>query len=77
MANQLDKEALLRLRKMLPPGSVELISWKTGLTEASVRQVLYKPERYNQTVVAIAISIAEKHKLQFLKLKNKLAAIVE
>nr|WP_199082921.1 hypothetical protein [Pedobacter sp. ASV19] len=75
MQKRLTKIELKKLRRSLPAGSVELISWKTGLAESSIRQILLKSDRFNPIVIAIAISIAEKSKAQFIELKNKLKAI--
>ena len=75
MPNRLTKTELKNLRKMLPPGSLGIIAQQTGLAESSVYQVLCKPERYNQNVIGIAISIGEKYKEEFIEIKNKLKAI--
>lgn len=75
MEKKITKYELKTLRKSLPAGSVELISWKTGLSESSVKQILCKPERFNQNVITIAVSICEKYNSQYLMLKAKLKAI--
>lgn len=75
MMKRVTKTELKNLRKTLPAGSIELISWKTGLSESSVRQILFKPERFNQLVITVALSISEKYTNQYLELKNKLKSI--
>ena len=75
MPNRLTKTELKCLRKLLPHGAVGEISKETGLAESSVYQVLCKPERYNPTVIKLAISLGERHKQEFLEMKSKIKAL--
>lgn len=56
----LSKKELKKLRDNLPTGSYDKIAQNTGYTERTVRSILFYPDRYNQKVIAEALSIIEK-----------------
>ena len=75
MKKSLTKDELKHLRNLLPPGAVEKIANETGFAVSSVRQILYKPERFNKTVLDKAIALGEIARQEILEMKSKIKSI--
>lgn len=58
---KINKEELKKIRRALPEGAIEAIAGETGLCVSSIRQILFKPERFNKKVLELAVSLGERH----------------
>ncbi|MNK53057.1 hypothetical protein D3C87_720080 [compost metagenome] len=72
---RLTKRELKKLRDNLPTGSYDAIAEKTCLSFATVRAVLFYPDRYNKEVVAEALAIIEKTKQEISSQKEAIKKI--
>lgn len=58
---RLSKEELKKVRKALPEDGIDQISALTGLKASTVKQILFKPERFRKDVIAKAVELGEKN----------------
>jgi len=82
MLEKLTKEELTALRNKLRDDAFEKIANTTGKSIASVIQILYKPERFNNDVLTAALDLAEREpkeqvdpNKEILNVKNRINAL--
>jgi hypothetical protein len=72
---KLSKRELQKIRTALPTGSYDEISSRCGLGVATIKGVLFNPDRFNPTVIESALAIINEQKEKVELLKNQIKAI--
>lgn len=68
---RLNKEELKKIRKALPENAIEKLSELTGLKVSSVKQILFKPERFKKEVIERAVEMAEQNAGEINQIINR------
>lgn len=79
MYKKLSKEEVVKLRKLLPPGSYEVIATKTKQSKDSVVAVISRQLYYNESVIKAALNhLAKKaNEMMTLVAKSKNRATID
>jgi len=72
---KVSKETLEKIRKALPQNAIQMIAEKTGLKANTVRQILFKPERFNKSVIEEAIKLGESNAAEVEEMINRANAL--